>query len=338
MKIVFFGTPQFAVPTLKFLIEHPKFEVVAVVTQPDKRRGRGSKTIPSAIKKIATEHDIPAWQPKRVKKSQETLDKLREAAADAFVVVAYGQILSQEILDMPRIGCINVHGSILPQYRGAAPIQWSIYNGDRETGITTMLMDQGLDTGDMLLKAHTKIDLLDNSLDLAIKLAAQGAELLIETLLKLDSNSLKPIAQNDAESSYARLINKADYVIDWSQDAIAIHNQVRAFYPSCITSFRDQQLKVKATIPLVAEYIEQLPTDLQAKWPELAKLSGDSGAIAASVKNFGAVVQTGSGLLLLTEVQLAGKKAQSGWDFVNGMRLSIGEKLGKDLLVKIKLQ
>jgi len=329
MKIVFFGTPQFAVPTLKSLIEHSEFEVVAVVTQPDKRRGRGSKTIPSAIKKVAVEHNIPVWQPKRVKKSQETLAQLCEAAADAFVVVAYGQILSQEILDMPRIGCINVHGSILPQYRGAAPIQWSIYNGDRETGITTMLMDQGLDTGDMLLKAYTKIDLLDNSLDIAIKLAAQGAELLIETLLKLDSNALEPTKQNDDESSYARLIKKADYVIDWSRDAIAIHNQIRAFYPSCITSFRGQQLKVKATIPLVAEYLEELPAQLQEKWSELEQLSGDSGAIAASIKNFGAVIQTGSGLLLLTQVQLAGKKAQSGWDFVNGMRLSVGEKLGE---------
>ena len=329
MKIVFFGTPQFAVPTLKSLIEHSEFEVVAVVTQPDKRRGRGSKTIPSAIKKVAVEHNIPVWQPKRVKKSQETLAQLREVAADAFVVVAYGQILSQEILDMPRIGCINVHGSILPEYRGAAPIQWSIYNGDRETGITTMLMDQGLDTGDMLLKAYTKIDLLDNSLDIAIKLADQGAELLIETLLKLDSNALQPTKQNDDESSYARLIDKTDYVIDWSRDAIAIHNQIRAFYPSCITSFRGQQLKVKATIPLVAEYLEELPEQLQEKWSELEQLSGDSGAIAANIKNFGAVIQTGSGLLLLTQVQLAGKKAQSGWDFVNGMRLSVGEKLGE---------
>ena len=328
MKIVFFGTPQFAVPTLQSLIEHPEFEVVAVVTQPDKRRGRGSKTIPSAVKKVALEHDIQAWQPKRVKKSQETLAKLREAAADAFVVVAYGQILSQEILDMPRLGCINVHGSILPQYRGAAPIQWSIYNGDRATGITTMLMDQGLDTGDMLLKAYTKVGLLDNSLDIAIKLANQGAELLIETLLKLDSNSLNPTPQNDAESSYARLIDKSDYIIDWSRDAIAIHNQIRAFYPSCVTSFRDQQLKVKATIPLVKEYLAQLPAQLQAKWQDLEQLSGDSGEIVTNIKNFGTVVETGSGLLLLTEVQLAGKKSQSGWDFVNGMHLSVGEKLG----------
>lgn len=328
MKIIFFGTPQFSVPTLQSLIEHPEFEVVAVVTQPDKRRGRGSQTIPSPVKKVALEHDIPVWQPKRVKKSQETLAKLREAYADAFVVAAYGQILSQEILDMPRLGCINVHGSILPQYRGAAPIQWSLYNGDRETGITTMLMDRGMDTGDMLLKAYTKVDLLDNFFDIAIKLANQGAELLVETLLKLNSNSLTPTPQNDDEATYARLIDKADYLIDWSQNAIAIHNQVRAFYPSCVTSFRGKQLKVKATIPLDKDYLEQLPAQLQEKLPELEQLSGDSGEIVANIKNFGAVVQTDSGLLLLTEVQFAGKKSQSGWDFVNGMRLSVGEKLG----------
>ena len=171
MQVIFFGTPQFAVPTLKALIEHPDFDVIAVVTQPDKRRGRGSKTIPSAVKKIAIQHDIEVWQPKSVKKNRATLDKLQQSQADAFVVVAYGQILSPEILEMPKFGCINVHGSLLPKYRGAAPIQWSIYRGDTETGITTMLMDEGLDTGDMLLKATTKIDLLDNTVDVAINLA-----------------------------------------------------------------------------------------------------------------------------------------------------------------------
>ncbi|MEO1341685.1 MAG: methionyl-tRNA formyltransferase, partial [Cyanobacteria bacterium J06635_13] len=184
MKIVFFGTPQFAVPTLNKLLSHSDMEVVAVVTQPDKRRGRGSKTQPSTVKRIALEHELPVWQPKRIKKDRDTLDLLAATEADVFVVVAYGQILSQEILDMPKLGCINFHGSLLPKYRGAAPIQWSIVNGDRLTGITTMLMDIGMDTGDMLLKAETKIGLLDNAHDLAVRLSSQGAELLIETLFK----------------------------------------------------------------------------------------------------------------------------------------------------------
>ncbi len=143
MKIVFFGTPQFAVPTLEKLLNHSEFDVLAVVTQPDKRRERGNKLIPSPVKAIATAHNLPVWQPERVKKDTETLTQLKQSDADVFVVVAYGQILSSKILNMPKLGCINVHGSILPKYRGAAPIQWCLYNGEKETGITTMLMDVG---------------------------------------------------------------------------------------------------------------------------------------------------------------------------------------------------
>lgn len=330
MQVIFFGTPQFAVPTLEALIKHPDFEVIAVVTQPDKRRGRGSQTIPSAVKKVAVEHNITVWQPKSVKKNRQTLDKLQQAQADAFVVVAYGQILSKVILDMPRLGCINVHGSLLPKYRGAAPIQWSIHHGDTETGITTMLMDEGMDTGDMLLKAETPISLLDNTVDIAIKLAHQGADLLIETLQKLAAGTITPIPQNDAEATYARLIEKSDYTIDWNQDALSIHNRVRAFYPNCVTTFREQKLKVKATVPLIESKLDLLPSEYEAvkqQWQNIANLSGNNGEVVATIKNFGAVVQTKAGFLLLREVQLAGKKAQSGWDFVNGMRVQAGEIL-----------
>jgi methionyl-tRNA formyltransferase len=330
MQIIFFGTPQFAVPTLKASIEHPDFEVMAVVTQPDKRRGRGNQTIPSAVKKVAIEHDILVWQPKSVKKNRETLEKLRQAKADVFVVVAYGQILSQEILELPKFGCINVHGSLLPRYRGAAPIQWSIYHGETHTGITTMLMDEGLDTGDMLLKTESSIELLDNAVDVAIKLANQGADLLVETLQKLATNTIIPVAQDNSLSTYARLIEKSDFKINWQRDAMSIHNQVRAFYPDCVTMFREQQLKVIATVPLVESKLNLLPSKYQLikeKWHDLTKLSGSCGEVVAIIKNFGAVVQTQSGLLLLAEVQLAGKKAQLGWDFVNGMRVQVGEFL-----------
>lgn len=330
MQVIFFGTPQFAVPTLEALIEHPDFAVIAVVTQPDKRRGRGSKTIPSAVKKVAVEHNITVWQPKSVKKNRETLDKLQQAGADAFVVVAYGQILSKEILALPKLGCINVHGSLLPQYRGAAPIQWSIYNGDTETGITTMLMDEGMDTGDMLLKAKTPINLLDNTVDVAIKLAHQGADLLIETLQKLATDTITPLPQDDAQATHARLIEKADYTIDWNRDALSIHNQVRAFYPNCVTTFREQNLKVKATVPFIESKLDLLPSEyepIKQQWQNIANLSGNNGEVVTTIKNFGAVIQTEAGFLLLKEVQLAGKKAQSGWDFVNGMRVQAGEIL-----------
>jgi len=163
MKLVFFGTPEFAVPSLERLLQHPNFQMVAVVTQPDRRRGRGKQLMPSPIKSIAQQHALPVFAPERIKKDEPTLEQLSSLNADVFVVVAYGQILSQRILDMPRLGCVNANGSILPQYRGAAPIQWSLYYGEAETGVTTMLMDAGMDTGAMLLKATTAIALTDNA-------------------------------------------------------------------------------------------------------------------------------------------------------------------------------
>jgi methionyl-tRNA formyltransferase len=332
MKIVFFGTPQFAVPTLDKLLKHPDIEVLAVVTQPDKKRGRGSKILPSAVKQIALEHNLPIWQPQRIKKERKTLDKLRDTQADAFVVVAYGQILSSEILAMPKLGCINVHGSLLPQYRGAAPIQWSIVNGDRLTGITTMLMDVGMDTGDMLLKAETEIKLLDNAYDLAATLASQGADLLLETLFKLEQQTITPIPQDNSQATYARLIDKADFALNWSKSAIEIHNQVRGFFPNCVATLDGKKLKIIATVPITDSTIDKLPeaySSLKAQYSELAALTGKPGEIVQNIKNLGAIVQTGSGLLLLTQVQLAGKRPQSGWDFVNGMRLAVGTQIDR---------
>ncbi|MEG4248154.1 methionyl-tRNA formyltransferase [Microcoleus sp. Pol10D4] len=331
MKIVFFGTPDFAVPTLSSLLSHPEFEVVGVVTQPDKRRGRGNKLMPSPIKDVALNHSLPVWQPQRIKKDAETLAKLREAAADVFVVVAYGQILSQEILDIPSLGCVNVHGSILPKYRGAAPIQRCLFDGEKTTGITTMLMDAGMDTGAMLLKAFAGISLLDNADSLADRLAEVGADLLIETLVKLRDDKVKAVVQDDAEATYAPMIKSADYVLDWSKSAIALHNQVRGFFPDCTTTFRGNSLKVIATVPVGPEYWLQMPADLRVlerEWPVLAQLSGANGEVVKVVKGLGAIVQTGDGLLLLREVQLAGKKVQSGVDFANGTRLAVGEIFG----------
>ena len=328
MQIVFFGTPQFAVPTLTKLIEDPAFEVVAVVTQPDKRRGRGNKTQPSAVKQVAIANNLPVWQPKRIKKDSETLAKLQALAADAFVVVAYGQILSAEILAMPKLGCINVHGSLLPQYRGAAPIQWSIVNGDRQTGITTMLMDVGMDTGDMLLKAETEIGLLDNAHDLAGRLSSQGADLLIETLLQLEQKQITPTPQDNSQATYARLIEKSDFAIDWSQSALDIHNRVRGFFPNCFATLQDKKLKISATVPIIEEAGDRLPEEYSSLQQYLLAAVGKPGEIVANVKNQGALVQTGSGLLLLKQVQLAGKRSQSGWDFVNGMRLEVGTIVG----------
>ena len=333
MKIVFFGTPQFAVPTLEKLLNHSEFEVLAVVTQPDKRRERGNKLIPSPVKAIATAHNLPVWQPERVKKDTETLTQLKQSDADVFVVVAYGQILSAKILKMPKLGCINVHGSILPKYRGAAPIQWCLYNGENETGITTMLMDVGMDTGPMLQIATTPIGLLDNTQDLADRLAAIGGDLLVETLLKLERQEIQPIPQDNLAATYAPLIQKPDYGLDWSKSASQLHNQIRGFYPNCTATFRNKLLKITASAPLGSVGDRNLPPELQEiahKLPDLSNLSDQPGVVVSIVKGIGAIVQTGEGLLLLREVQLAGKRPQSGWDFVNGTRLTVGEVFGAE--------
>jgi len=330
MRLVFFGTPQFAVPSLERLLSQSGVEVLAVVTQPDKRRGRGSELMPSPVKAIALQHSLPIWQPARIKKDAETLDNLRRTQADAFIVVAYGQILSPEILEMPRLGCINAHGSLLPKYRGAAPIQWSLYHGERETGITTMLMDAGMDTGPMLLKATTPIGEFENAQDLAKTLAAQAADLLIDTLLGLDQGTIQPIPQDDAQATYAPLIQKQDYLLDWNRGAIALHNQVRGFYPNCLTHFRGQPLKVLSTVPLTASPNVMIPASiqaLQADWqPHLAAPKAP-GTIVGLLKNHGVLVTTSDGLLLLLTVQPAGKRPQSSWDWANGARLAIGDAL-----------
>lgn len=331
MNLIFFGTPQFAVPSLKRLLAHSAFNVLAVVTQPDKRRGRGNQFTPAPVKEVAISHHLPVWQPKSVKKDAVTLDKLRSTEADVFVVVAYGQILSQEILDMPRLGCVNAHGSILPKYRGAAPIQWSLYHGEAETGITTMLMDAGMDTGPMLMEARTPISLLENFYELATRLADVGADLLVETLLGLGQQTIHPLPQDNDRATYAPLIKKEDYGLDWNREAIALHNQIRGFYPNCTTTFRQNDIKITATAPLGPHYWAKLPLNirrLEEDWSRLVVQPAQPGEITTLIKGLGPIVQTGHGFLLLREVQLAGKRPQSGWDFANGTRLSPGEMLG----------
>jgi methionyl-tRNA formyltransferase len=308
MRVVFFGTPDFAVPTLEKLLSEPDFELIGVVSQPDTRRGRGNQVTPPPVKvaAIAQNSNLQIWQPDRLKKDKQVLEELLATNADVFVVVAYGQILSQKILNMPKYGCINVHGSLLPKYRGAAPIQWAIANGDSITGITTMQMDAGIDTGAMLLKAELEILPEDNTDSLSTKLANIGADLLIDTLRRLDA--IKPEPQNDALSCYSPMIGREDWQLDCNQEAIALHNRIRAFYPNCYTDFREQRLKItKSEVVEGEDNLENI------------------GKVAEILKGKGFVLQTGKGLLLIKELQPAGKKLQSGCDFVNGARIAIGE-------------
>jgi methionyl-tRNA formyltransferase len=220
MRVIFFGTPQFAVPTLNALLQSEARSLLGVVTQPDKRRGRGKQMIPSPVKEVALAENLPIWQPARLRKDVETIAALKAAEADVFVVVAYGQILSPEILAIPKFGCINVHGSLLPQYRGAAPMQWALYNGDRQTGITTMLMDEGMDTGASLLKISTPIQLLDNIQSLGARLAQDGANLLLATLSQLEQGTITPIPQDSQAATYAPLLKKSDLDTQYTEDSL----------------------------------------------------------------------------------------------------------------------
>ena len=310
MRVIFFGTPEFAVPTLEKLLAAPDFEVVGIVSQPDTRRGRGNQVSPPPVKAAAIDKnpELKIWQSDRLKKDQAVLTELDNLAADVFVVVAYGQILSKKILKMPKYGCVNVHGSLLPKYRGAAPIQWAIANGESKTGITTMQMDAGIDTGAMLLKSELEILPEDNTDTLSVKLANLGADLLIDTLRRLES--ITPEPQDDALSCYSPMIGREDWELNWNLEAIALHNRIRAFYPNCYTDFRGQRLKITKTEVIDASInLENL------------------GKVVEIRKGKGFVVQTSHGLLLIKEVQPAGKKLQSGWDFVNGARIAIGESL-----------
>jgi methionyl-tRNA formyltransferase len=335
IKLVFWGTPQYAVPSLLRLIHEPEFKVLGVVTQPDKRRGRGNQLMPSPIKQVALEHGLQVWQPARVKKDLQTLQELQSLGADIFVVVAYGQLLSAEILVMPRWGCVNAHGSLLPAYRGAAPIQWSLYNGDTITGVTTMQMDVGMDTGPMLLKRSIPVGLLDDAQTIRMQLAEVSAELLVETLQQMASGTLAAEPQAEAQASAARLLQKADFLVDWSQPAMQIHNQVRAFMPQVTAEFRGQSLKLLQTVPLGNTDQDMLPVDLQPLLSQVAQIEqtqSPPGTIVAILKPYGPVVQTGTGLLLLRTVKPAGKRQQSGMDFANGVRLAVGDHIENDRL------
>jgi len=314
MRAIFFGTPEFAVPTLQRLLDEPDFEVVGVVTQPDARRGRGNQVSASPVKELAMAHNLTIWQPERLKKDPETLSALAASNADVFVVVAYGQILSQAILDMPKQGCINVHGSLLPQYRGAAPIQWAIANGEQVMGITTMQMDAGIDTGAMLLKASLEVAPDDQAESLTHKLSVLGADLSIETLRQLDQ--ITPTPQEETLATYVRMITKEDWQLDWTKDSIDLHNQIRGFYPNCFANYKGQRLKITKT--------EVVPEALAGIDRES---SGGSigGEIKEIIKKIGFTIQTGSDLLLIKELQPAGKRSQTGWDFANGVRLKAGE-------------
>lgn len=309
MRIVFMGTPDFAVGALEAVIA-AGYEVVAVVTQPDKPKGRGKEMQFPAVKECALRHQIPVFQPIKIK-TAEAVDTLRTYQADLFIVAAFGQILSKEILEMPKYGCINIHASLLPKYRGAAPIQWAILDGEAQTGVTIMQMDVGLDTGDMLLKTEVPISVEETGATLHDKLAAAGAELIVRALPLLETGKLIPEKQDDSKSCYAKMLSKTIGLIDWETDASAIERKVRGLnaWPSAYTWFHGKNLKIwKAEI--------------------MPEQEGSVPGRIRSVEKEAFVVETGNGDLRITEVQIEGKKRMFVQDFLRGNRMEPGELLG----------
>lgn len=305
MRIVFMGTPDFAVPSLQALID-AGHDVCAVYTQPDKPQGRKQILTAPPVKTLALEHDIPVFQPNTLKNEDEQA-RLRELAPEVIIVVAYGKLLPKAVLDIPPHGCINVHGSLLPRWRGAAPIQWAVIAGDEMAGVTTMQMAEGLDTGDMLLTYETKVGEKETAGELFDRLAQSGAELLTQTLVKLDEITPRP--QDDAQSCYAHMLDKQMAVIDWSKSAHEIDCLIRGLnpWPIALTTLSGERLKVFAA--------------------EKANGNGEPGTVLEADPKKGLTVACGEGALKLIEIQLVGGKRMKATDFLRGHAIEAGTKL-----------
>ena len=307
-RVIFMGTPDFAVPCLARLVEIS--DVVAVVTQPDRPKGRGQKLLPPPVKVFAQEHGIAVYQPVRVK-ATDFVDVLRGLAPDLIVVVAFGQILSKEILSLPPLGCINVHASLLPRYRGAAPMQWAIVRGEKETGVTTMFMDEGLDTGDMLVRETLPITQAMTAAELHDAMMKLGADVLEKTLFSLSEGTLKRTPQDDALSTYAPLLDKEVGRIDWKKSAQEIHDLVRGLnsWPGAYTMLEGQKFKIWRT--------------------RLAEGTAEPGEIVSVTKQ-GLLVGTGEGMLEILEVQAPSKKKMAAGDYVRGHGLQLPARFDFD--------
>ena len=306
MRVIFMGTPDFAVPSLQALLDHG-YEVCAVYTQPDKPKGRGHKLQPPPVKELALAREIPVLQPATLR-SSEVQEEIRQWNADVIVVVAYGKILPKAVLDMPRLGCVNVHGSLLPKYRGAAPIQWTVLNGDKTAGVTTMFMGEGMDTGDMLLKTETAVGEEETSGQLFDRLKDLGADLLIQTLERLEQGTLTPIPQNEAEATRAPMLSKDLSLVDWTKPAQQVHDLIRGLnpWPSAVSYLDGKKLKLHAS--------------------RVREGSGEPGKPFA--QDGVLLVYCGEGALELTEIQTENGKRMDGKSYLLGHPLEQDSRFG----------
>ncbi len=310
MKIIFMGTPDFAVGTLEALID-AGHDIVLVVTQPDKPKGRGGKMQYTPVKEVALAHDIPVYQPKKIREA-ECVEKLKSYQADVCVVVAFGQILPKEILEMTPYGCINVHASLLPKYRGAAPIQWAVIDGEEVSGVTTMQMDEGLDTGDMLLKTEVPLDEKETGGSLFDRLSAEGASLCVRTLKALEDETATWTPQGDTTTSYAKMLTKDLGNIDWSKSAVSIEQLIRGLnpWPSAYTDWQGKTMKIWEAEVCTKDF-------------------GYEPGTIVDVEKDGFLVQTGEGCLKIKSLQIPGKKRMEAAAFLLGYQVNVGDLLKK---------
>lgn len=305
MNIVFMGTPDFSVPCLQRLIDDGH-NVSAVFTQPDKPKGRGHHMMPPPVKELALKYDIPVYQPQRLRNS-DAVEILSKIAPELIIVVAYGQILPKEVLELPKFGCINIHASLLPRYRGAAPIQWCVLNGEKKSGVTSMQMDVGLDTGDMLLTAETEIGENDTAEDLHDRLSVLGAQVMSDTIKLLEKGGLNPEKQDDSLSNYAPMLSKELCPVNWNESAQSVHNKVRGLYswPCATTELDGKIIKIHKT-------------------SLCGKVNGEPGEIVQNDKKIIVACGDGKGIEIVT-LQAQGKKAMNAADYLRGNPMEKGK-------------
>jgi methionyl-tRNA formyltransferase len=339
MNILFWGTPDYAVPTLVAL-HQAGHQLVGVVSQPDRRRGRGKTLVPSPVKAKALELGLRVFTPQRIKHDESCQQQLAALQADLSVVVAFGQILPKSVLDQPPLGCWNGHGSLLPRWRGAGPIQWSLLEGDAETGVGVMAMEEGLDTGPVLIERNLAIGLLDNGHTLAKRMSVLTADLMVEAMPLIESaghgseherrDRLKVMDQADrpGEASYARMLTKQDHQIDWSDSALTIHRKVMALYPNAVTLWNDKRLKIQHCEPLIERLKDELPADvhpLVGRWPTGGH---PPGTVLESVKGVGVVVSTKGCPIMIRSAQLEGKGRSDGDSLIQQLNATAKQQFG----------
>ena len=334
MKILFWGTPAYAVPTLDALHD-AGHTIVGVVTQPDRRRGRGKQLVSSPVKARAQELGLPVFTPERIRRDEGCKAELAALGADASVVVAFGQILPKDVLEQPPLGCWNGHGSLLPRWRGAGPIQWALLEGDQETGVGIMAMEEGLDTGPVLLEQRIPVHLLDTSIDLAERLSSLTAELMVQAMPLIEAAGLGPererrsrlkLRDQGDEFTYARMLDKQDFRLDWSASALSIHRKVMGLYPGAFTLWKGKRLKVVRSEPLIERLKDQLSdqaSKLVGQWPTGAHTPG---TVLTVIDDLGLVVSSSGCPLLISEAQLEGKARSTAPALLQQLQASAGDR------------